>query len=682
MFHKSTLLLLALLAPLAPATAPENASPTVAAAAPDEAARLDEAEAAYERKDYAQVLEIVQPLAEAGNGRAQNYLGLLYDQGQAVKKDPNRAREWFQKAAEAGNAVAQYNLGLIYMGGPPAERDYIEARQWFEKAAKVDVAAAKTNLGVLYAQGLGVRQDYAQARRWYERAAADGDASAQNNLGSLYVQGQGVKQDYDKARRWFEQAGNAEAQNNLGVLYEQGWGVARDEAKARKLYEQAAAAGESNAQANLARLQRAEAQDTEDEAIAAYNRQDYAKARELWQPQAEAAGADNAIAQFNMGILYYAGQGVEKDPEKARYWWEKAAAAGHREARQSLALLEEQPPAPAATKMPNYSPEQLSALMQVISAIDSHQHAASVRKDLREMADQANAEVRGDEQIREISAQAAAGDAKAQYLLAMLHYSGRGVKQDYGEAYRLLEKASVTRSEDAGVALIHLRTDLGNQVVAARKRQDYAYARKILQILVEADDDRAQNNLAYLYQHGLGGEKDYVKARELYEKAIANGHMAARINLGQLYEQGQGVPPDYARARELYEQAAADGWNLAKFRLGRLYEQGLGVPQDYAKARKLYEESVDRSADSQNALGQLYERGLGVPQDYGKAREWYEMAVRSKVPLALVNLGHLYEQGLGVAKDEAKAQELYQRATELNDEEAQQALQRRRGQAK
>ena len=142
------------------------------------------------------------------------------------------------------------------------------------------------------------------------------------------------------------------------------------------------------------------------------------------------------------------------------------------------------------------------------------------------------------------------------------------------------------------------------------------------------------------------------------------------------------MPPDYAKARELYEQAVADGWNLAKFRLGRLYEQGLGVPQDYAKARKLYEESVDMSADSQNALGQLYERGLGVPQDYAKAREWYEMAVKSKVPLALVNLGYLYEQGLGVAKDEAKAQELYQRATELNDEEAQQVLQRRRGPSK
>lgn len=414
-------------------------------------------------------------------------------------------------------------------------------------------------------------------------------------------------------------------------------------------------------------------EDTEDEAIAAYNRQDYAKARDLWQPQAEANGT---IAQFNMGILYYAGQGVEKDHKKARYWWEKAAAAGHREAKQSLALLEDQPQAPAATKMSNYSPEQVAALIQLFSAIDNYQHASSVRKDLQEMADQANAEVRGDEQIREISAQAAAGDAKAQYLLAMLYYNGKGVKQDYGEAYRLLEKASVTRSEDAGVALIHLRTDLGNQVIAARKRQDYAYARKILQILVEANDERSQNNLAYLYQHGLGGEKDYVKARELYEKAIANGHVAARINLGQLYEQGQGVAQDYAKARELYEQAAANDWHMAKFRLGRLYEQGLGVAQDYGKARELYEESVDISADSQNALGQLYERGLGVAQDYGKAREWYEMAVKSKVPLALVNLGHLYERGLGVAKDEAKAKELYQRAAELNDEEANAALQR------
>jgi TPR repeat protein len=37
--------------------------------------------------------------------------------------------------------------------------------------------------------------------------------------------------------------------------------------------------------------------------------------------------------------MYYSGWGVEKDVEKARYWWEKAAARGSLVALQSLELL-------------------------------------------------------------------------------------------------------------------------------------------------------------------------------------------------------------------------------------------------------------------------------------------------------------------------------------------------------
>ena len=39
-------------------------------------AALKDALAAYERKDYAQALRVYQPLAEAGNAKAQFYLGV------------------------------------------------------------------------------------------------------------------------------------------------------------------------------------------------------------------------------------------------------------------------------------------------------------------------------------------------------------------------------------------------------------------------------------------------------------------------------------------------------------------------------------------------------------------------------------------------------------------------------
>ena len=79
----------------------------------DTPALLAEADAAYDRKDYAKALKIVQPLAEAGNAVAQFRLGYLYTQGQGVKQDYALARELYEQAAAQGKAGAQYNLGYL-----------------------------------------------------------------------------------------------------------------------------------------------------------------------------------------------------------------------------------------------------------------------------------------------------------------------------------------------------------------------------------------------------------------------------------------------------------------------------------------------------------------------------------------------------------------------------------------
>ena len=73
------------------------------------------------------------------------------------------------------------------------------------------------------------------------------------------------------------------------------------------------------------------------EAVAAYEREDYVRAREIWKPLAEAGNAD---AQYKLGVLYIQGRGVEKDYAKAREWFEKAAAQGDVRARYYLSLLD------------------------------------------------------------------------------------------------------------------------------------------------------------------------------------------------------------------------------------------------------------------------------------------------------------------------------------------------------
>lgn len=67
---------------------------------------------------------------------------------------------------------------------------------------------------------------------------------------------------------------------------------------------------------------------------AAYERGDYARAFRLWLPLALQG---NAQAQFNVGVMYYEGRGVQRDYEYvfAYRWFNRAAAQGNEEAARS-----------------------------------------------------------------------------------------------------------------------------------------------------------------------------------------------------------------------------------------------------------------------------------------------------------------------------------------------------------
>ena len=70
--------------------------------------------------------------------------------------------------------------------------------------------------------------------------------------------------------------------------------------------------------------------------VAAYEAGDYVTARKLWQPL-----ADNydLAALRNLGHLYRLGQGVDKNPKKARDYYEKAANVGHAPSQTNLAQM-------------------------------------------------------------------------------------------------------------------------------------------------------------------------------------------------------------------------------------------------------------------------------------------------------------------------------------------------------
>lgn len=70
--------------------------------------------------------------------------------------------------------------------------------------------------------------------------------------------------------------------------------------------------------------------------IDAWQRQDYARAVEIWRPLADAGDAD---AAFNLGQAYRLGRGVAIDLAVAQNWLEQAARKDHTDAQTTLGLM-------------------------------------------------------------------------------------------------------------------------------------------------------------------------------------------------------------------------------------------------------------------------------------------------------------------------------------------------------
>lgn len=84
--------------------------------------------------------------------------------------------------------------------------------------------------------------------------------------------------------------------------------------------------------ASLLTLQASELED----GFQAFTEGNYEQALRLWLPLAE---KDNADAQYNLGILYQKGLGVEENIKTAFVWYKRAAANGHTDAMYNLGIM-------------------------------------------------------------------------------------------------------------------------------------------------------------------------------------------------------------------------------------------------------------------------------------------------------------------------------------------------------
>jgi TonB family protein len=123
---------------------------------------MDDGQAAYARGDYEAALRLWRPLAEGGSARAQNNLGVMYENGKGVPEDVAEAIKWYSLAAQQGYAGAQNNLGLIYaIGRGGAPQDSLRAYMWFSLAAESlsgDVGKTVSHTRDVFATAMSAKQ--------------------------------------------------------------------------------------------------------------------------------------------------------------------------------------------------------------------------------------------------------------------------------------------------------------------------------------------------------------------------------------------------------------------------------------------------------------------------------------------------------------------------------------------
>ncbi len=198
-----------------------------------EASQARDALAAQRPKDPApldiDVPATIKPAALAdaarnGNPDALYEIGMRYQDGLGLKRDPAEAAIWFDAAAERGSAPAAFQLGSLYEKGVGVDRDAAEAITLYRKAARAGNVSAMHNLAVMLANGAdGGTPDFAEAAKWFRAAADHGVADSQFNLAIMHARGAGVDADLAQSYKWFAIAarnGDPEAANRRDEVTE------------------------------------------------------------------------------------------------------------------------------------------------------------------------------------------------------------------------------------------------------------------------------------------------------------------------------------------------------------------------------------------------------------------------------------------------------------------------------
>lgn len=242
-------------------------------------------------------MDFLQTAAAKGNISALRRLGDRYRDGADFGLDPRKSIGIYEEAASKSDARAFTRLGEIYLAGKFVDTDVPKAVTLLEQALKMGDSSAAVKLGDVYRDKIDAQLDPAKSLEYYEIAAKGGDARAFVRMGDIYRNGEIVKPNREKADLQ---------------------------------YRKAIELGDNSAQIKLAKLLLQGSAAQQKTAI------------HVLQPAVDRGEAE---AVKLLALSYLAGEGVPRDPEKARTMLEKRARTGDGDAALTLVQIELSPDA-------------------------------------------------------------------------------------------------------------------------------------------------------------------------------------------------------------------------------------------------------------------------------------------------------------------------------------------------
>ena len=236
--------------------------------------------------------------------------------------------------------------------------------------------------------------------------------------------------------------------------------------------------------------------------------------------------------------------------------------------------------------------------------------------------------------------------------------TGSGINQDLWKTWH--------SNKAEGSASYNIARVYHDDFVSNNKQRSAENAFKYYDSSANTGYARAQANLGYCHDIGLGTEKNRAKAKHWYGEAAKQGNLVGQLNYAQkLLNEGIGTKnrDSILKARAWFEKAlvqnaslkeAAYGMGLSYAKIPGAKEQDLGTARDWLMKAEDHPKALF-------ALGYLDEQ----QERYGTAIELYKQAKDEGSLAAAYNLGRCWEIGRGKVKNIKEAEKEYLYAAKL-----------------